>query len=53
MLIFFFLMRQWENDILTLNRNFFFFFCVENTKYFNTHIERWENVLKKLTMVYI
>ena len=31
---------------------FFFFVVVENTKYFNTHTEKWEKVLKKLTITY-
>ena len=31
----------------------FSFFVVKNTKYFNTYTHKGENVLKKLTVVYI
>ena len=38
---------------LFIYKIFFFFFFFKNTKYFNIHTRRGENVLKKLTVVYI
>ena len=41
--------------VMKSNQEFFFFFWVENTKYFNTqtHMGRGDNVLKKLSTMYI